>query len=65
MTVDELIRQEIENIKKGQVDKRVKNFINCDSKYAVLKPKVMVHIELTQGFMADVDISDYFEKEVN
>lgn len=65
MNLEELIKEEIKNLKNGKLNERVKNFSNYDSKYAILKPKVMVHIELAQGFIADVDISDYFEKEVN
>lgn len=62
MDLKELIKSEIENVKNGQVSKRVKNYNDLESKYAVLKPKAIVHVELTKGVVADIDISDYFEE---
>lgn len=62
--LQDLVKKEIENVKKGQVDKRVKNYNDLESRYAVLKPKVVVHVELANGVIADIDVSDYFEEEL-
>ena len=64
MTLEELIKNEIENLKNGKVDSRVNSFVDYKSRYAVLNPGVKVEISLTQGIVATVDISDYFKGEV-
>lgn len=64
MSLEELIKQEIENINNGKIDERVLNFYDFKSKYAVLKPMVKVNIELTKGVTATIDISDYFKEEL-
>ena len=64
MSLEELIKQEIENINNGKIDERVLNFYDYKSKYCVLKPMVKVNIELTKGVTATIDISDYFKEEL-
>ena len=64
MTLEQLIKSEIENLKNGKVDSRVNSFVDYKSKYAVLKPGVTIEISLTQGIVATVDVSDYFKGEV-
>lgn len=64
MSLEELIKQEINNILKGKFDDRVLNYFDYKSKYAVLKPMVKVNIELTKGVTATIDISDYFKEEL-
>lgn len=64
MSLEELIKQEINNILEGKFDNRVLNYFDYKSKYAVLKPMVKVNIELTKGVTATIDISDYFKEEL-
>ena len=64
MSLEELIKQEINNILEGKFDDRVLNYFDYKSKYAVLKPMVKVNIELTKGVTATIDISDYFKGEL-
>lgn len=64
MSLEELIKQEINNILEGKFDDRVLNYFDYKSKYAVLKPMVKVNIELTKGVTATIDISDYFKEEL-
>ena len=64
MTLEELIKNEIENLKNGKVDNRVNSFVDYKNKYAVLKPGVTIEISLTQGIVATIDISDYFKGEI-
>lgn len=64
MDLETLIKQEIENIKKGELSKRVISFYDYKSKYAVLRPSVKIEVELTQGVVAKLDVTDYFEEEI-
>ena len=64
MSLEELIKKEINNILEGKFDDRVLNYYDYKSKYAVLKPMVKVNIELTKGVTATIDISDYFKEEL-
>mgnify|MGYP007111737581 CR=1 FL=1 len=64
MTLEELLKKEIEKIKKGKIDERIVSFVDYKNKYAILKPAVKVEVSLTKGVVATIDISDYFEEEV-
>jgi len=56
--MEKLIKEEIENLKKGIVSDRVKEFINHNNKYAILKDSITVTIRLTCGKEAVIDITD-------
>lgn len=64
MNLEQLIKKEIEDLKNGKINERVTSFQNYGNKYAVLKPKVVTHVELAKGVVADIDISDYFVEDV-
>ena len=64
VSLEEVVRQAIENLLNGRVDKRVVSFTDYKNQYSVLKPKVTVQIELTKGIVAQVDVSDYFTEEL-
>lgn len=64
MTLEELLKKEIEKIKKGKIDERIVSFVDYKNKYAILKSAVKVEVSLTKGVVATIDISDYFEEEV-
>jgi len=64
MTLEELIRSEIENIKNGIVGDRVDSFVDYKNKYAILKPEVKVEVSLTRGVVAKIDVSDYFTEDL-
>lgn len=61
MTLEELIKSEIENVKSGRVDERVVTFTDYKNKYAILKPGVKIKLSLTKGVEAEIDVSDYFK----
>lgn len=62
MKLEDLIKQIIEDLKSNKVDnERIDNFINYKNKYTVLRPTVTVKVELTDGKVASIDVSDYFE----
>lgn len=65
LTLEQLIKQQIKNLNNGVVDKRVNSYVDFKSKYAILKPTVTIEIALKNGIKATIDISDYFEKEIN
>lgn len=44
-----------------KIDKRIVGFTDYKSKYCILKPKVTVSIEQTNGKIINVDITDYFK----
>ena len=54
----ELILKEIENLRKGTVSDRVKEFVNHNNKYAILKNSVTVTVRLTEGLEAVIDVTD-------
>lgn len=63
--LEQILKQQIENIKKGSIDsERIIRYVDYQSKYAVLKPKVTVEVELTKGVKATIDITDFFEEEL-
>ena len=64
MTLEQLIKKEIENVKNGIVDDRINTFVDYKSKYAVLRPEVKVEISLSKGVVATIDVSDYFREEI-
>lgn len=64
MSLEELLKQEIDNIKNGIVSKRVDNFVDYKNKYAILKPEVKVEVSLTCGVVAKIDVTDYFMEEI-
>ncbi len=64
--MEELIKEYIKKLQEGQIDSRVVHFGNYKSKFAILKSKVLIHLELKdKGIVADVDVTDLFEKEIN
>ena len=46
---------------KEKFDERIIGFTDYKSKYCILKPKVTVSIEQTNGKIINVDITDYFK----
>lgn len=46
---------------KEKFDERIVGFTDYKSKYCILKPKVTVSIEQTNGKIINVDITDYFK----
>ena len=54
----ELILKEIENVKEGLFDSRIKEFKNHGNKYAILKDSVTVTVRLTSGIEAVIDVTD-------
>ncbi len=64
ISLEEVIKKAIENISNGKVDERVVSFTDYKNKYAILKSKVNVKIELSKGIEATIDVSDYFKEEL-
>ena len=64
ITLEDVIKQTIENLLNGKIDKRVTSFVDYKNKYAVLSPSVKVEINLTKGIVAELDVSDFFKEEL-
>ena len=47
--------------KKQKFNERIIGFTDYKSKYCILKPKVTVSIEQTDGKIINLDITDYFK----
>lgn len=62
--LQELIKRVIQNLDVEKLDKRITSFTDYKSRYVVLKPKVKVTIEMTEGKVIEMDVSDYFEGDV-
>ena len=56
-----LITRIVQNIDKNHLDERIFNFTDYKNKFVVLKPSVKVEVELTEGKVFRIDVSDYFE----
>lgn len=64
LKLEQLVIQQIQNLKKGIVDKRITSYTDFKNKYVILKPSVTIEVELTDGIRATIDVTDYFRKEV-
>ena len=64
LSLEEVIKRAITNLKNGKVDERVESFVDYKSPYSVLKPSVKLEISLTKGVVAKIDISDFFKEEI-
>lgn len=62
--LEELVKDSITDIKSGKIDKRIVSFTDYKNKYSILKSKITVKIELKEGIVAELDVSDFFEKEI-
>lgn len=56
-----LIGRIIEEASAGKLDSRVIEYTDYKTKYVVLKPRVTAEVELTNGKIMKIDITDYFE----
>lgn len=61
----ELITKIIQDLKEGKIDSRIEKFIDYKNKYTILRPTVKVEVELTDGKVAVVDVTDYFTEVLN
>ena len=57
----ELIKEIIENLDVEKLDPRIDSYSDFKSKYVNLKPSVKVEVALTNGKIAKIDVTDYFE----
>lgn len=55
--MEELIKDIIQQLKNGKVDKRVKEFI-VHPKYAILKDEVLVTVRMKEGLEAVIDVTN-------
>ena len=58
----ELIKNEIENIKKRKWDERVVEFRDTKNKFIVPKSSVTVEVALKEGVIAKIDVTDLFKE---
>ena len=63
-SLEELLRDTIENLKQNKVDDRIISFNNYKNDYTVLKPTVIVEIALKKGIVAKLDVSNYFMEDL-
>lgn len=61
--IETLVNGIIDSMRSGKMDPRIVSFTDYKSKYVVLAPKVSVNVELTDGKVFKVDVTDYFFKE--
>lgn len=64
LSLEEVIKQEIKNLREGKVSQRVKTFASYGSKYAIPKSEIKAEITLGEGIVASIDISDFFKEEL-
>lgn len=65
MSLEEAIKETINNLLNHKFDKRVKSFDVYDSEYAILKNEVTVELCLrNKRIVAQIDVSDYFTEEL-
>lgn len=57
----ELISRIVRDLEDNEIDERIVSFTDYKRKYVILKPSVKVNIELTNGRVACIDVTDYFE----
>lgn len=61
-SLESLIRRIVEDVRNGKTDGRILNYVDYKTKYAILKSKVSVEVELTEGKVVKFDVSDYFKE---
>lgn len=59
--LQKLLTNIIKGLDKEHLDNRINTFVDYKTKYVVLKPCVKVKVELTEGKIFEIDITDYFE----
>lgn len=65
MSLEETIKETINNLLNNKFDKRVKSFDTYNSKYAILKNEVVVELCLkNKCIVAKIDVSDFFKEEL-
>ena len=63
--LEELLKKIIKDVENGSIqNQRVISYYDYKNKYAILKPRITVDIELTNGKTAKIDISDFFKGEL-
>lgn len=60
-SLEQLITRVVKDLEQDKIDKRVDNYRDLKSKYVNLKPRVAVHVELTNGKSLEIDVTDYFK----
>jgi len=63
MTIEELIKYTIKELKEKRITDRVVNYLDYGSKYAILNDYVKIHIGLKDGVEAYIDITDLVKGE--
>lgn len=61
-SLESLIRRIVEDVRNGKADGRILNYVDYKTKYAILKSKVSVEVELVEGKVVKFDVSDYFKE---
>lgn len=59
--LQQLLERIISNITVEHLDSRITNYTDYKNKYAIIKPRVIVKTELTNGKVFEIDVTDYFE----
>lgn len=61
-SLESLIRRIVEDVRNGKTDDRVLSYVDYKTKYVVVKSKISVEVELTEGKVVKFDVSDYFKE---
>lgn len=59
--LEDLITRIVQNLEEEKMDKRIEHYHDYKSKYVNLRPRVVVKVELTDGKVCEIDVTDYFE----
>lgn len=57
-----LIERIVDDIRNGKTSERILNYVDYKTKYVILKSKISVEVELTEGKVIKFDVSDYFKE---
>lgn len=60
-SLQRVLTEIIQNVDVQKLNKRVIAYKDFKNKYVILKPSVEVKIELTEGKVVTVDVTDFFE----
>lgn len=61
-SLESLIRRIVDDVRNGKTDGRVLSYVDYKTKYVVVKSKISVEVELTEGKVVKFDVSDYFKE---
>lgn len=62
MSLENFVKEQIENIKKRNINESIVEFKDTKTKYIVPKSTIVVEVALKDGLIAKIDVTDYFKE---